>query len=424
MARNLPTEILLQIFEAIDGPPRSDIPKVVLVCKRWRSLAEPLLYRRVEIDYGDADGGPNTEIRCTYKPKLPGGCSKIKPFKALFLKNAGSVRHIHILLDNIHAEVVDISNISELFEPIKYFQNATSLTCEGNGSNARCGGIWAFLDFVLNSLPQLRCLTISRFINMRFRPIKPSVESGEVKASRRVSGEGLGRLKEIRVFLEVGLSYQTHIDELFGKMVETFGPKATELVSELDVYLGSTTMRNKDVDTTTPQLPTWILDNLRRLKFTDAESIHAVPDLLRGDFKQLRWLNVEISSWDLWKAQLIKRRQISPKSDPPFPNLEIFGLTRVWAGRPDDDDDDESGESLDPLNTPQSEWPPSIIIENLKFFPKLTEFRISEAGIHVYEIERAFGGKVVYVGKDYLLECTRESEEGKWWLPPYYYYFP
>ncbi|KAF3137000.1 hypothetical protein TWF703_005321 [Orbilia oligospora] len=264
------------------------------------------------------------------------------------------------LKDEEEPDGIDISNLPNLIRRTSPFKNIISLTCKSEGSGVSCERLWVFLGLAETSFPQLQCLTISRIVSWISSsddpPVRPNSKRG------LAVGKQTGSLKEIRVSLEVVWSNGHHIDEFFGKIVETFGMEAVGLVSEIDVHLEDTGAGRR----------------YRRQT---------------GNAKYLKLKEISLKS---------------PTSQVPFPNVEIFKLdTRTVA---------EAYRTIKSSNkSGDNKWFRDLLDESLIFFPRLRDFRVGTENMRRCYIERNPDGELV-IGEDFFVENRRSSpsDEIQW----------
>ncbi|KAK6347576.1 hypothetical protein TWF718_005414 [Orbilia javanica] len=439
----LPNEILLKIFENINlaQSATAKIYNVMRVCKRWRELAGPLLYHRLYIDCRPTDREVTEDEEWTeaiYLPSIRSANIHFIPYKKMFLENSGLVRDLTMRFDDKESDTFDIEDLSKLTNTLKNFENVRTLQCVGSGSNVSCGRLWAFLDMAVQILPRLSCLIISREVNIDYWPGSPSKESEGVKELRRRFGSKgkLGTLKDIRVYLEVQRSRKSHVFELFGKLVETFGWEAAGMVSDIELRLlnytqdlvywkldGKADWEPRDEDVNKSEFEGgWVVSGLRRLKFSDFDGrgLYVVESLIYADgFQKLRWLNIGYQNWVDWRERLNERLSKAPApASPVFPSVESLGLFYAPVLK-----FTELLKILTDNKMTANDWVQGILAENSHFFPKLRELRgadeyvaiVCKVGI-AQEGELHAVSEVRQLGSDWA-----SSDELLWWRPEPYY---
>ncbi|KAF3089225.1 hypothetical protein TWF569_011698 [Orbilia oligospora] len=326
------------------------------------------------------------------------------------------------LKDEEEPDGIDISNLPNLIRRTSPFKNIISLTCKSEGSGVSCERLWVFLGLAETSFPQLQCLTISRIVSWISSsddpPVRPNSKRG------LAVGKQTGSLKEIRVSLEVVWSNGHHIDEFFGKIVETFGMEAVGLVSEIDVHLEDTgagrryrrqtgnakylkvNKRGNDGRTFEEG---WRVNNLRRLRFTDYEGLYLISELIYVDGDCFKKLKCRFQAGIFGGMRFLKEISLkSPTSQVPFPNVEIFKLdTRTVA---------EAYRTIKSSNkSGDNKWFRDLLDESLIFFPRLRDFRVGTENMRRCYIERNPDGELV-IGEDFFVENRRSSpsDEIQW----------
>ncbi|EGX46315.1 hypothetical protein AOL_s00110g139 [Orbilia oligospora ATCC 24927] len=416
---NLPTEVILKVFGHLDTDRcrLNTLSKTMRVCKRWKDAVEPLLYARLYLnfcllDLEDENDGEDDDVDDPWKTSVSKNHDDLRPHlfhEGLFLRCAGFVRDLAIEFDDVHGSgTIDTPNLTQLIKRTSPFKNITSLTCKGSGSNVSLKRFWTFLGLTESLFPQLQCLTISRVVRGNSGPGAPPVRSNPTNSF--TAGKRTGSLKEIKISLDVFQSDGHHIHEIFGNIVETFGMEAAGLVSEVDLYLEDTgaVRRHRRQTGNLKYLKLneenghnfeedWRVNNLRRLKYTDCEGLYLVPDLIfvdGGCFEKLRWLEVSLSNWFIWRDELKRFFSESPTSPAPFPNVEIFKLNTRGAvkANPTIEYWNKSGDN---------KWFRDLLDESLIFFPRLRDFRAGTENMRRCYIERNPDGELV-IGKDFF----------------------
>ncbi|KAK6334362.1 hypothetical protein TWF730_003575 [Orbilia blumenaviensis] len=406
MAINLlPTEILLHILEHLV---LRDIAVVVRVCKLWKRLGSPQLFRMVFLA---CEPGETVMFR-------PSGDGLSRPgFDVAMLGNEHLVRHLTV---NIDDTTYDFFDSAELIRPIQIFQNVTTLLYSCSAARADCVANRGFLTTIINLMPLLRRLEVALYVDM-YLGVVP--ELGRVGDANGEGGQLVvlpSSLKQVHVLFEVSVSSRNHIDEFFRSLKRALGDGVEDLIVGVDISLNVTTAAGPSTqqsDNNTQQ-KSWRLNNVRKLRFMDYEGLYPLTDVVSGRFGELRWLNVSIEAWRFLVAELEKCPEEEGKI---FPNVEMLGIMLImsWKMPPTDwVEDEEQGywSELSCTSLNISSTKVSRLLEPLlKHFPKLKEFRVSlERTLKGFCISRMNGVTVIGQGHD-----LNDWAKDPWWYSSY-----